>query len=448
MRAAFILLLLLGGMHLILPLGQQGLGAESLLAFGFLILAAWTFRELVGPLRFPHIVAFLIAGVIFGPQGLGTVSPAAIDRLSPVSDLAIAMIAFLAGAELSVKEVKERGGQFVRVLGAEMSLTFVLLLMFLFAVRSQLTFLDGLPPGSDLAFIILFSAVATAHSPAATLAVLSETRARGPVARTTLGVVLLSDIAVVLLVTLAVTLARLVSPPSGGGNVSLANAAWEIGGALLIGIPLGIAIAAYTRFVHRQLVLFGVVITFLGGEIALLLHVDMLIVLIIAGFLTENLSPPDRAHELRNAMERSAAPVFVVFFALAGAKIDVLLVILLLPILAPLYLIRIGGIFIGTRIGARWAQLSPPERKYAWMGFVSQAGVAIGLATAVGEVYPGVGPHVRNTMLALIALNELTGPILFRRALTKAGEVDSVARESSLPFPHVAEENAPATVPG
>jgi hypothetical protein len=192
-----------------------------------------------------------------------------------------------------------------------------------------------------------------------------------------------------------------------------------------VGIPLGVAIAAYTRFVHRQLVLFGMVIAFLGGEIAQLAHVDVLIVLIIAGFLTENLSPGDRGLELRTAMERSAAPVFVVFFALAGAKIDVRLIVMLMPILAPIYLIRAGGIYLGTRLGTRWARLSEPERKYTWMGLVAQAGVAIGLATAVGEVYPGVGAHVRNIMLALIALNELSGPILFRRALMLAGEAEA-----------------------
>jgi Kef-type K+ transport system membrane component KefB len=424
LRGVFILLLLLGGMHQILPLGQQGLGAESLLAFGFLILAAWTVAELVKPLRFPHIVAFLAAGIIFGPHGLGTVSQAAVERLSAVSQLAISMIAFLAGAELSLREVRERGRALVKIVSAEMLLTFALLLGLLLAARPYFDFLESLPPGSDIAFAIVFAAVATAHSPAVTLAVLSETKARGMVARTTLGAVLLSDIAVVLLVTAAVSVARFVAAPVEGQPISLANVAWEIGGALLVGSVLGLAISAYTRFVHRELILFGVLIAFLGSEIARLAHVDVLLTLIVAGFLTENLAKDNRGDELRRAMERSAAPVFVVFFALSGARIDLVGVTALLAFVIPIFLVRATGIFVGARIGARWAGLPLPARRVVWMGLISQAGVAIGLATVVGEVYPGVGPIVRNIMLALIALNEFIGPILFRRALVVAGEVE------------------------
>ncbi|MGH7467278.1 MAG: cation:proton antiporter [Longimicrobiales bacterium] len=424
MRAVFILLLLLGGMHQILPLGQQGLGAETLLAFGFLILAAWTVAELVKPLRFPHIVAFLVAGIIFGPHGLGTVTADATARLNAVSQLAISMIAFLAGAELSVREVKERGVALLKIVSVEMLVTFTAVLGLLLYARPYLDFLTGLSPGSDVAFAILFAAVATAHSPAVTLAILSETRARGVVARTTLGAVLVSDVAVVLLVTAAVAAARFVSPPADLEVLSLANVSWQIGGALLVGSALGLAISAYIRFVHRELILFGVLIAFLGGEIARVAQVDVLLALIVAGFLTENLAPGNRGDELRVAMQRSAAPVFVVFFALAGAKIDLKLIASLGAILVPIFLVRALGIYAGTRIGAHWAGLPNPARRVVWMGLISQAGVAIGLATVVGEVYPGVGPIVRNTMLALIALNELIGPILFRRALVVAGEVE------------------------
>jgi len=107
-RRLIILALLLGSMQLIFPLGAQGQGSQALLSFGFLILAAYTVGELAKAVRLPRIVGYLAAGVAFGPYGLGTVTAAGVERLAPVSQLAIALIAFLAGAELRWGEVRDR----------------------------------------------------------------------------------------------------------------------------------------------------------------------------------------------------------------------------------------------------------------------------------------------------------------------------------------------------
>ena len=123
MRRVFILALLLGGMQLLLPLGERGYGGQWLLTFGFLILAADTVGALVIAFRLPRIVGYLVAGVLFGPSVLGTVSSQAIEQLAPVSALAIALIAFLAGAELRWSELREHGIMILKILAVEMSLT-------------------------------------------------------------------------------------------------------------------------------------------------------------------------------------------------------------------------------------------------------------------------------------------------------------------------------------
>lgn len=424
MRPAFVIVLLLIAMHEIMPLGVQGLGAESLLAFGFLILAAWSVSELTEGIRLPHIVAFLLAGIIFGPYGLGTLSGGALLRLNPVSQLAISLIAFLAGSELRLADLKARGVAMVRIMTAEMMMTFVLVFAFLMLIFPYLPFADELPPAARYVFSLLFASIAVAHSPAAALALLSETGARGPVARGTLSVILISDIAVVILVSVVTAVCRLILPTTEAG-LSFLDVVWEIGGALLVGAVLGLGIAVYLRFVHRELVLFAVLLAFFGGEIARLLHVDALLLLIVAGFITENFAPGHRGEQLRHAMERSAAPIFVVFFALAGAKIDLPGLQSLAIFVVPIFLVRMLGIYTGTRIGTRWAKAAPDERKYLWMGLVSQAGVALGLATLVADIYPTLGNHLRTMLLALIALNEMFGPILFRRALAQSGEIQS-----------------------
>jgi Kef-type K+ transport system membrane component KefB len=423
MRRLVILALLFGGMQLILPLGSRGQGSWPLLAFGFLILAAYSVGELATSFHLPKIVGYLSAGVIFGPHLLGAVDKVGTALLSPVSDLAVALIAFLAGAELRWDEVKERGVLLLKITVVELAIGFVALFALLYGFRSFIPFLADSPGSEALAFALLFAATAVVHSPAVTMALLSETGAHGPVARTTLGVVLITDIVVVLFFSGALAVARAIAPPTGAVGLTFGAVVWEIGGAILIGAVLGWCIALYLRYVGKDLPFFAILVAFFGLTIAHLAHTELLLTMLLAGFMMENRSPRGQGTELLHAMERSAAPVFVVFFALSGAKIELSVVWALLFLVGPIALVRAGAIWAGTRIGGRWAGASEIERKYIWMGLISQAGVAIGLAAIVAQAYPVRGAQLSSLLLALIAVNESIGPVLFRRALGAAGEV-------------------------
>jgi Kef-type K+ transport system membrane component KefB len=428
-RRLGVLVLLLVGMELVLPLGAEGQGSQALLAFGFLILAAYTIGEVFRSLGVPKIVGYLLSGVLFGPHVLGTLTEGGATRLAPVSELAIAMIAFLAGAELRWSEVRDRGVIFGKIMTAELLVTFVGVTAVLFAAQLWIPAVAGLPQLQVLVFAMLFAAVAIVHSPAVTMALLTETGARGPVARTTLGVVLLADVAVVLLFSLVLVLARAVAPPGGDSAApSLLSVVWEIGGAAVIGALMGLAVAAYLRFVGKEMVFFAVLTAFFGLEVARLAHVELLLMLLVAGFVAENVS--EQGGELRHAMERSAEPIFVVFFALAGAKIDLGAVAPLLPLVLPIAVVRAAGIWGGARLGARWAETTE-ETRLVWMGLVSQAGVAIGLAAILADAYPERGPLLAGMLLALIAINESVGPILFRQALSRSGETQTTERATA-----------------
>jgi Kef-type K+ transport system membrane component KefB len=356
------------------------------------------------------------------------------------------LIAFLAGAELRWAELRARFKAFTTIVLVELLLTFVLLAAGMFFLTERMAFLADAGSMERLAFSIIFASIAIAHSPAATLALLSETRARGPVARTTLSLVLLSDVVVVLMFSLSAAVARAIVPPTTGEPLSVSGVAWEILGAFLVGAILGVAIAGYLRFIRRELLLFGILIAFLGAEIARLAHVEVLLTLLVAGFLTENLSKDDRGEQLREAVERAAAPVFVVFFALAGAAINLGAVAALAAFVGPLVLLRAFSIWLGVKIGARRTDASADERRYVWLGLVSQAGVAIGLASVVADQYPVRGAALQALLLATIAITQVVGPILFRRALVKSGEV---APAGSAPprTSHVESEAEPAALP-
>ncbi|HET9949291.1 MAG TPA: cation:proton antiporter [Longimicrobiales bacterium] len=423
MRRLVTLVLLLGGMQLLLPLGSRGSGSEALLSFGFLILGAHMVGEYAAAIALPKIVGYIAAGVVFGPHVLGTVSAEGVTRLTLVSELAVAVIAFLAGAELRWSEVRERGMVLVKIMSAELALGFVALTLLLYSLHGYIPTLAGLPRAQVLAFSALFASVGIVHSPAVTMALLSETGARGPVARTTLGVVLLSDVVVVVLFTAVLSVTRSIAPPLGAdAGLTIGEVAWQVLGATLIGAVLGVAVALYLRFVGRELILFAVLVAFFGLEVARLAHVEMLLTLLTMGFVTENLS--DKGEELRAATERSAAPIFVVFFALSGASIDLELVTPLLPLVVPIALVRALAIRQGVRIGSAWARVRGPERRLVWLGLVSQVGVAIGLASILADAYPDRGAGLSALLLTLIALNQTIGPVLFRKALIEAGELE------------------------
>jgi Kef-type K+ transport system membrane component KefB len=431
-----ILLLLLGLMQLLRPLGAAGYGSEALLTFGFLILAAYTVGEVAKQLHAPKILGYLVAGLIFGPAALGVLSSEAVTRLAPISELAIALIAFLAGAELRWSDIREHGTGYLKVMTAELGLSFVAIASVLYAVFSYVPFLGDSTTLEVLVFCALFASIAIVHSPAVTMALLTETQARGNVARTTLGVVLLADLAVVLLFSGMLALARALVPASEAAPaLTLLGVTWEIFGAVIIGALLGGAVTVYLRFIGHELFLFALLVAFLGAEIARLTHVETLLALLTAGFVAENFSQSGQGDALRHAMERSAAPVFVIFFALAGAKIDLGGLGTVFVIVVPVAIARALGIFTGTRLGGRWAGAEPEARRYVWMGLISQAGVAIGLVTVVAGAYPERGNELRTLLLALIAVNETVGALLFRRALVASGEavVDPAGELSPAP---------------
>ncbi|HEX6643943.1 MAG TPA: cation:proton antiporter, partial [Gemmatimonadales bacterium] len=357
---------------------------------------------------------------------------------------AIALIAFLAGAELEWGELKRRGVALLKMTGTELAVTFVAIVAALLAMQEYVPFLEGTNTTAMLTFAGLFAAIAIVHSPAVTMALLTETGARGPLARTTLGVVLVADVVVVLLFSGALSLARALVPSGGEGVGSFMATAWEIGGAIPIGALLGGAVALYLRFVRAELFLFALLVTFFGLEISRLAHVETLLTLLVTGFVAETAAPGSSGRALRHAMERSAAPVFVVFFALAGAKLALNELVSLWWVVIPIALARGAGIWAGTRLGARVARLPKEETGMLWMGLVSQAGVAIGLVTVAAEAYPAVGGDMRTILLSLIAVNETVGAVLFRRALVRSREVHAPGGGRPSPQPAEAAAEAPA----
>ncbi|HEY5940010.1 MAG TPA: cation:proton antiporter [Gemmatimonadales bacterium] len=425
-RRLVVLMLLVGGAVLLEPLRAPTEGViapRSLFLFGILLLTADTFGALAHDLRLPRLVGYLVAGLALGPSVAGVVPAGVLEDLGMMKRLAVGLIGLLAGAELRLSDLRERHRTILLILIFEMTAVLIALLGTTLLIQHWLPFLQGLEAAPLFFVALLFAVLLTVNSPMVTLALLTETGARGPLAKTTLGAVLLADVVVILLFTGAFSLAQSsLAGTSEGAPQVLFGLMREMLGSIAAGAFIGAVVTLYLRFVKRELVLFAVVVVFAAAAAAEALHFELLLSLLVAGFLVENVAPV-RAEPLVGALHQTAVPVFVIFFAMAGAELHVREFVAVWPLVLVVALARMGAIFGSARTAARIAGAEPVVQRDGWTGLVSQAGVALSLTTLVADRLPVVGAAMQTLAVGIIAFNETVGPILFRRGLERAGEV-------------------------
>jgi Kef-type K+ transport system membrane component KefB len=425
-RRLVVLALLVGGAVLLEPLRVPTEGViapRSLFLFGILLLTADTFGALAHDVGFPRMVGYLLAGLALGPSVLDIVPPGVLQDLSMMKQLAVGLIALMAGVEFRVSDLAERYRAVLWVLALQTAASITGLTLLTLALRPWLPFLAGLEPGPLFFAALLFAVILTVNSPMVTLALLTETQASGPLAKTTLGVVLLADVVVILIFTAAFSLAQAsLGGATAGAPEILLRLLREVVGSILAGGLVGGILTLYLRFVRRELVVFAVVLVFATAAAATALHFELLLSLLVAGFLVENVAPV-RAEPLVETLHLMAVPIFVVFFAMAGADFRLETFATLWPIVLLVTVVRGGLILVASRTGARLGRAEPTVIQYGWTGLIAQAGVALGFATIVADRLPLRGLAMQTAIVAIIAVNQCLGPILFRSGLDRAGEI-------------------------
>ncbi|MDQ3224944.1 MAG: cation:proton antiporter [Gemmatimonadota bacterium] len=425
-RRLVVLALLVGGALLLEPLRAPTAGViapRSLFLFGMLLLTADTFGAVAHEFRVPRLVGYLVAGLALGPSATGIVPAGVLEDLGMMKRLAVGLIGLLAGAELRVSDLRQRHRSILFILALQTLAVMTALTALGLLGRGWVPFLTGLEATPLVFVVLLFAATLTVNSPMVTLALLTETKASGPLAKTTLGVVLVADVVVILIFTATFSLAE---ASLGGETASapqiLRHLLSGVLGSILAGAMVGGVLTLYLRFVKRELVVFAIVLVFATAAAAQALGFELLLSLLVAGFLVENVAPV-RAEPLVSTLHQMAVPVFVIFFAIAGAELHVREFRALWPLVLAVALVRIGAIFLSTRAGGRLAGAEPVVTRFAWTGLVPQAGVALGLATVVADRLPRLGLAMQTLIVGVIAFNESVGPLLFRRGLERAGEI-------------------------
>ncbi|HYO97696.1 MAG TPA: cation:proton antiporter [Polyangiaceae bacterium] len=407
----------------------------SVAAIGFLLLAGTLMSELLEPFGLPHLSGYLLAGIVGGPHVLHLVDHATVEQLSPVNTLALALIAFAGGAELRLATLQS----VMRSVGWALFLqSFIGLFVVgaaFFVLSPYVPFARELQPLPLLGVSMLWGMLAVARSPSACLGILAQTRAKGPLATFSLAFIMASDVVVVVMMALVLMLARPLITP--GGTLSMQDfnvLGHEILGSVAMGTTLGLLLAAYLKLVGKNLLLVLLALGFGMTEFMRYVHIDPLLSFLTAGFVVQNLS--DQGDKLLHAVEQVGSIVFVVFFATAGAHLDIPLLKQMWPVALGLCTIRALVTYGTSRLSSHVAKDSPNIRAWGWSSLISQAGFALGLSVVIARTFPEFGEAFRALAIAAVAINEIVGPVLFKLALDRVGESDPhepVPRASVLP---------------
>jgi len=407
-----------------LLVGYLGDGSSSAtaLALGFALIAASIVGWLFEFTHLPRLTGYLIFGLICGPYVLNIITRPMARDLQLINGLAIAIIAFTAGLELNVSRLWPRIRAIATMAGATILLAYVVLFTLLFVAWPWLPIAPEVDGWARVAVVAVATSVLVGFSPTVTIAVIAETRARGPLAELTLAVVVLADLVLILMFTLSMEATRMAFAASPDGPRLVASLMWELLGSMAFGAAVGGLFALYLRVIGREvtIVLVGLCALITGG--AQIWHFDALIAAIAAGLVVENVASTE-GDVLRDAIERGSTPILVLFFTAAGASlhVDALATIGLAAVV--IVGIRMALLYAGSTLGARLVKGEPATTVMLWRGLVSQAGVTLGLTILVATEFPEWGIRFEVLMVAIIALHELIGPILFKSALVKAGEV-------------------------
>ncbi len=413
-------------------------GAGATLCFGFLILSAYLTAGLMARLRLPKITGYILAGMLFGPSMLELLSRTVVLELRLVDDLALTFIAFAAGGELHLDMLRARKRSIGWTVACLLLFAFVGVTLSLAAMRSFFPFTAGRPLVDSLAITALAGAIAVARSPSSVIAIISETRARGPFTDTVLGVTVALDVLAIFIFAVAVSVAEVVLSAGGGFNVTfLAGIAAEVSASVVIGLVLGKGVALYLERVGKELTIFTLGVAFLTTKVAhgmghlletelgMRFHLEPMLICLTAGFVVQNFSKSGKG--FLRVIDRSALPIYVIFFAISGASLQLEALrqtwhwALVLVALRSLY------IFLGANLGGRLAGDPSTFSTASGLSFFTQAGVSIGLVKVIMDRFPVFGPAYATLLVATITLNQIIGPVAFKAALSLVGEARALA---------------------
>ncbi|KPU27632.1 potassium transporter [Caloranaerobacter sp. TR13] len=383
------------------------------MSLGIALVLGILFGQLMNKYKIPAVAGYIIAGLIVGKSGLNIVNSEMIEKLSFLSDLALGIIAFNIGSELKIPVIKKLGKPIFIIAACESMGAFILVTSIMLLLKQ------------GIGTALILGAVSSATAPAATVMVLKEYNAKGPLTSTLLGVVAVDDAICLMIYAVASSISKVfIKHEVVTVYKVLVHPITEIVLSLLAGCIAGILLAYLIKISKKENEMLpfttGVIILLIG--VALKYNLSPLLSAMTLGIIVANISSNSR--RAFSSIEMFSPPIIAAFFTLAGSRLD----IALLPhigLIGIAYLVfRILGKVLGASIGGMVSKAPLSVRKYLGFGLLSQVGVAVGLAIIVSREFPGtqLGSIVITILLATTIITEIIGPIATKNAIIKAKE--------------------------
>lgn len=413
---------------------------ETLLSISIALCAGLLVSRFVKPLKMPAVTGYLIAGILIGPyclgklgvSGLGFTTMAEVKALSLFNDVALGFIAFAIGNEFRLSQLRHTGRQ-ATVIGIFQALVAAALVDVVLVALHHFVLGDALP----LADAITLGAIATATAPAATLMVVRQYKAKGKLTDLLLPIVALDDAVGLIVFAVSFGVAKAINFGNFDMTSILVEPILEIILSLVLGFVMGSIFSAAEKYFKSNSKRLSLSITFVIMTVALSMiefevggvkiGFSSLLVCMMLGTVFCNVC--NFSEEIMGKTDRWTAPLFILFFVLSGAELElgVFKDVSVVCIGAAYIVARSVGKYVGAGVSAKLVHCEPMIQKYLGITLLPQAGVALGMSVTVAQTLGEGGAMVRNIVLFGVLIYELVGPTLTRIALTRAGDIQPKA---------------------
>ncbi|ARC86128.1 sodium/hydrogen exchanger family protein [Clostridium argentinense CDC 2741] len=371
-------------------------------------------------LKLPNVTGYLVAGLFIGASFLGTITEQDMASFSIVNEVALAAIAFSIGSEFVLKDMLKVGSSILIITIAEAIGAVILVFIVTYYGFNQ-----------SFAFSIVIASMSAATAPAATMMVIRQYKAHGPLTRTILPVVAIDDAVGIMLFGLAMSLAKISIDSTSHSFLQMISAPIiEILGSLLLGFLLGAILTFVANRARSKEELLSTVLASIAASTGLanLLNLSPLLTCMMLGATLVNLM--HNSNRVFTLITDFTPPIYLLFFTLAGASLD-------LGILAQVGALGVGyviaratGKILGAFLGAKAVNADDAVVKYLGLSLLPQGGVSIGLSIIVKQELPQFAAAITTVILFSVLVYEISGPILAKIAIEKAGEVDGLNKVS------------------
>jgi Kef-type K+ transport system membrane component KefB len=412
-----------------------------LLYLGLFFLISQIFGKIAEMLKAPHIIGYLISGILFGPYVLNVFSSDLVESMELVTDVALSIIAFSIGSSLKIDNVLKQKNAIIGITLSQAVLSFFIVgglaffSLYLFYAYESLNNIIGIS--------ILLGVISIVAAPATIMSLIIEYKAQGNFTNLILGVTAISDALTIILYSFALSLVMVLI---GGSEFQIMSGIIKpllfTIFAILIGIISGFIVRSILRFYTRQSILLGLLVgsvLFIAG-ISGILDIPLLLPIMVFAFYIENFSNSHLVKKLHSSINSIEEPILGVFFLLAGAHLNLSHAISAGVFVLVIFFARILAKYLGVWIGAKISNADKNIKRYAGLALLPSAGVAIGLIldaqAKLSENIPDLADLLLGIVLGKTLLNELISPFAVQYALKKSGETQknsTISNESKNP---------------